>query len=103
MPLYEYECVRHGSFTLMRPMAQAGDDGPCPRCASASRRVITAPNLFTMSPLKRDAAFRNERSRHEPRVCKSGCGHAHGPPKSTAAAGKLRAYTGPRPWVVEHR
>ena len=99
MPLYEYQCTRHGAFTLMRPMSQSGDDGACPRCATASKRVITAPTLFTLSPLKRDAASRNERSRHEPRVRNSGCTHAHRPP----APGKLHAYTGPRPWVVEHR
>ena len=106
MPLYEYECDRHGAFTLTRPMSQSGDDAPCPTCTTPSKRVITAPNLFTMSPLKRDAAFRNERSRHEPKVCKSGCGHHHAPRSRAAAStkpGKLHAYTGPRPWVVEHR
>jgi putative FmdB family regulatory protein len=104
MPLYEYECDRHGSFELVRPMSQSGESAACPTCRSAARRVITAPTLFTMSPSKRDAAFRNEQSRHEPRVCKSACGHSHRAGRGSAEpAGKLQAYTGPRPWVVEHR
>ena len=106
MPLYEYECDRHGTFELIRPMSQAGDSGACPTCSAVSRRVITAPTLFTMSPPQRDAAFRNEQSRHEPRVCKSGCRHSHSAGRGAgkaAPAGKLQAYTGPRPWVVEHR
>ena len=107
MPLYEYECDRHGSFTLVRPMSQSGERAACPTCAAPSKRVITAPTVFTLSPLRRDAAFRNERSRHEPRVCQSGRGHSHGagtgPGKRTVPAGKLQAYTGPRPWVVEHQ
>lgn len=108
MPLYEYDCPSHGDFTLMRPMVQSGADAPCPTCASASRRVITAPNLFTMKPLQREAACRNEKSRHEPRVCTSGCGRAKPRAADTGAAArggarKLHSYTGPRPWVVEHR
>lgn len=105
MPMYQYECERHGSFTLMRPMSRSGEDGPCPTCESASKRVINAPTLFTMSPLKRDAAARNEKSRHAPHVCSSGCGHGHARPRSAGNpdVGKLQAYTGPRPWVVEHR
>src|SRR3954469_10705527 len=100
MPVYEFECRGHGPFELMRPMSQAGEAGACPVCAEPGTRVITAPILFTMIPLRRAAAFRNERSRHEPRVCKSGCGHRHDTGGATA---RLQAYSGPRPWVVEHR
>src|SRR5687767_4538681 len=104
MPVYEYECERHGPFELMRPMSRAGEDGACPTCGAASQRVITAPNLLTMSPPKREAASRNERSRHDPHVCTSGCGHRHGTGMAgagakAAARGTLQAYTGPRPWV----
>ena len=104
MPLYEYECDRHGAFTMMRPMSRAAEDGECPTCGAAGQRVITAPNLFTMSPTKRDAIFRNERSRHAPQVCTSDRGHKHAPSQTKQPPhGKLQPYTGPRPWVVEHR
>ena len=110
MPLYEYECVKHGSFDLMRPMSRAGESAACPVCERPAARVITAPALFTMSPTRRDAIALNERSRHEPHVCKTGCGHRHTAPSSAKAAKErrdggttLQAYTGPRPWVVEHR
>lgn len=104
MPLYEYECERHGAFALTRPMSRASEDGPCPTCGAASARVISAPTLLTMRPLAREAAARHEKSRHEPAVRKSGCGHGHASNQGAAASGrKLQRYTGPRPWVVEHR
>ena len=115
MPLYEYECERHGPFTLTRPMALASAAGSCPSCGAPSGRVITAPHVFTMNPTRRDAIARNEKSRHEPHVCTSGCDHRRaapsgrgrgtgaGRPARRAAEGGLQAYTGPRPWVVEHR
>ena len=106
MPVYEYECEGHGPFTLVRPMSRAGEGGQCPACGGAARRVITPPNLFTMSPSARDAAFRNERSRHEPRLRRSGCAHRAGASGSSAEPGaplKPQSYTGVRPWVVEHR
>ncbi|CAA9387642.1 MAG: hypothetical protein AVDCRST_MAG64-1116 [uncultured Phycisphaerae bacterium] len=113
MPLYEFECARHGAFTLVRPMSESGRDGPCPTCDVAGRRVINPPTLLTMGAPARDAAFRNERSRHEPRVSRSGCAHASPATKAADRASaarrdeppkpKLQAYAGPRPWVVEHR
>ena len=116
MPLYSYECDVHGVFDLMRSMSRSGDEAPCPSCGTASARLITAPQIFTMSPGRRQAAECNERSRHEPRVAAAGCAHHHRAPSQSAAAaarsaaektrnGKppLQVYKGPRPWVVEHR
>jgi putative FmdB family regulatory protein len=104
MPLYEFECDQHGSFTLTRPMSRAAEDGACPACGGSAPRVISAPTLFTMRPLAREAASRNEKSRHEPTV-RSGCTHKHSAPAAARLDGrpKLQSYTGPRPWVVEHR
>jgi putative FmdB family regulatory protein len=116
MPLYSYECQSHGVFDLMRPMSRSGEDAPCPSCGQGSGRLITAPLVLSMSAGRRAAAECNERSRHEPRVASSKCGHQHRAPSHAAAAagraaaektrdGKppLQVYKGPRPWVVEHR
>ncbi len=113
MPFYEYECVEHGAFDQVRPMSQSGEPAPCPVCQAASDRVITAPQVLSMSPIARDAAYRNEKSRHAPHVCGTGCSHSQKRPSQAAAraaatnierTGKppLQAYRGPRPWVVEH-
>jgi hypothetical protein len=67
---------------------------------------MSAPQIRTMSPLKRMAAARNEKSRHEPHVCTSGCGHHHKLKNRVSRDSQgsgYHAYAGPRPWVVEHR
>ena len=109
MPVYAYECESHGSFDLLRPMSQSGADAPCPECGEASQRTITVPQVLSMGPVQRNAAERNERSRHAPRVSGSSCAHHHRAPSHakppTGRDGKpaLQRYSGPRPWVVEHR
>ncbi len=116
MPLYSYECDRHGVFDLLRTMSHSADDAACPSCGLASGRLITAPRIFSMNASRRQAAEWNERSRHEPRVASPACAHHHSAPSQSAAAaaraaaertrnGKppLQVYKGPRPWVVEHR
>jgi putative FmdB family regulatory protein len=114
MPLYSYACATHGAFDLLRPIVKAGAPAPCPDCGRAADRTMTVPTVMTMSPVRRMAAARNERSRHEPHVCGAGCSHNHAAPsqrktrqaKADAAQGaepKLQSYTGARPWVVEHR
>jgi hypothetical protein len=85
-------------------MSESREADACPSCGADSTRVITAPNLLTMSSLKRQAAARNEKSRHEPHVCRGGCGAHRGAVKAPAPTGRtLYRYVGPRPWVVEHR
>jgi putative FmdB family regulatory protein len=116
VPLYSYECDRHGVFDLVRPMSRSAEDAPCPDCGLASGRLITPPQIFSMSANRRQAAECNERSRHEPAVATPGCAHDHRAPSHSATAaarsaaektrnGKppLQVYKGPRPWVVEHR
>jgi putative FmdB family regulatory protein len=109
MPTYEYECQSHGSFDLYRPMRESEKPGHCPVCGGASARAVTAPNLRVMAPAIRSAMERNEKSRHAPHVCGTGCEHHHpakkspGAKKDQGAKPKLEAYRGPRPWVVEHR
>lgn len=41
MPIYEYECVRHGKFEKLRPMSEATKPGLCPNCCEESPRVIS--------------------------------------------------------------
>jgi putative FmdB family regulatory protein len=106
MPLYEYACADHGIFDAFRPTAEYLKAGDCPTCGAASPRVMSAPQIRAMTPMKRMAAERNEKSRHEPHVCTSGCGHAHKPKNQVGGKPKgtgYHAYAGPRPWVVEHR
>jgi putative FmdB family regulatory protein len=105
MPIYEYECAKHGVFELLRGISQAYEPGACPDCSAPSQRLISIPTLSAMARSDVIARDRNERSRYEPRVAKSpgSCNHSgpcnHG---RKAAPGKLKAYTGKRPWVIEH-
>lgn len=109
MPLYEYQCPNCGAFDRFTPVAQAAAPAACPTCQTISPRRLSVPRVSAMSPVQLKAAARNERSRHAPHVCRSGCG-CRGHASRTGAAGatapaapKRQAYKGPRPWVIEHR
>jgi putative FmdB family regulatory protein len=105
MPVYEYECARHGLFELIKSVSQAYEAGLCPRCEQPGKRLISVPMLSSMARSEVIARDRNERSRHEPRLASSPgtCSHAgpcnHG---KKAKPGQLKAYKGKRPWVIEH-
>lgn len=102
MPLYEYECRDHGLFELIRGIAESGEPAPCPDCTLPGARVLSAPHLSAMPRSQLLARDRNERSRHEPRVSNAA---DTSEPRAHGAAPKppaLRAYRGPRPWVIEH-
>src|SRR5882724_1881616 len=106
MPTYEYTCDAHGSFDLYHPMRESQKPGHCPVCGVASVRAVTAPNVRVLASSIRTGMERNEKSRHAPHVCDSGCGHHHPAKKGSAGITdrkgkpKLEAYCGPRPWVV---
>jgi putative FmdB family regulatory protein len=115
MPIYEYECERHGVFELERGMSLAREGAACPDCESSCPRILSVPRISAVSKQTRVAHERNEKSQHEPRVatrkrhtCGAGCSHGPTPPrvqtKTPAAEAKTpsRRYTGPRPWVIEH-
>ncbi|HEY0009227.1 MAG TPA: zinc ribbon domain-containing protein [Tepidisphaeraceae bacterium] len=111
MPLYEFECEECGTFDVFRPLSRAGEAAACPTCAAEASRVWCAPAVAAMSPLQRNAAERNEKSRHDPHVCKTGCG-CSGRKKKPAPTnqeldqlgGRTRhVYKGSRPWVLEHQ
>jgi len=110
MPLYEFDCKSCGAFDVFRAVADVSKPVLCPDCLKTASRVWTAPSVRAMAPLNRMAAERNEKASHQPHVCKSGCGcGGRRKPKSTrptieTASGRTRhAYTGSRPWVIEHQ
>lgn len=105
MPLYDYSCPEHGTFSRMRPMCEAGLPSPCPRCGIDAQRRIGAPNLSVLSGAQRRAHERNERSAHEPQTARRGCGHHRGPGESCRSASEpaLRGPVRPtRPWMLGH-
>lgn len=102
MPIYEYECAEHGVFEDFRPISKSGDPVPCQECGAAAARILSATRISRVSAADRVAHSRNERSRHEPRVCDH-AHHAHGAAKERSPRQpRMKRYGGPRPWVVEH-
>jgi len=105
MPLYEYQCESHGVFDEFAPGSASNEPAACPVCEQASARILSIPRFKQMSGGVMKAHERNEKSRHEPHVCSSGCSHNHKKPTTKdgePAKPKLQPYTGPRPWVIEH-
>ncbi|ORE98413.1 zinc ribbon domain-containing protein [Aurantimonas sp. 22II-16-19i] len=114
MPFYDYACADCGTFTSLRPMAQAADPCACPQCGDSARRVIlTAPRLATMDAGRRSAFATNERSANAPKLASQGHGGGHGAgcgccapsrPKAAAAtaAGAAKSFPGKRPWMISH-
>jgi putative FmdB family regulatory protein len=108
MPIYEYECRKHGEFELIRNVQEARLSGSCPDCGATCGRIVSAPHIVGLPKATLVAHERNERSQHEPRVatrghvCSASCNHGgrakDGPPKRRVA----QRYTGARPWVIEH-
>ncbi|HEX4340384.1 MAG TPA: zinc ribbon domain-containing protein [Polyangiaceae bacterium] len=97
MPLYEYECARHGAFELSRKMSESSSDAPCPTCKRGARRILSLPSLAQVAGSERKARDRNERSRHEPRIVSKRAEPARdGPPKLVAAS------SCGRPWAIGH-
>jgi putative FmdB family regulatory protein len=107
MPLYEYACEACGPFEVLRPVSAAAQPCACPSCGLVGRRLFSVPRVAQVSSLSRMAGDRNEKSRHEPRICSDGgCGHHHRKPAASAPTSggpKRHVYNGPRPWVIEHR
>ena len=103
MPTYAHACAEHGEFDDMRPIARHAEDAECPVCAKPCGRIVTVPRFRSMERNSLIAHERNEKSRHEPHVCSSGCSHNHGSKKiPSSKPPALEQYKGPRPWVIEH-
>ncbi|MBI2848162.1 MAG: zinc ribbon domain-containing protein [Chloroflexi bacterium] len=42
MPIYEYKCPKcEFKFELRRPMNEANEDAPCPRCQNKAERTFS--------------------------------------------------------------
>jgi putative FmdB family regulatory protein len=123
MPLYNYECRRHGTFSDWFSMSESENPTPCPVCGKLARRSVSAPYLGIDSGL-REAHGTNEKSAHEPRVVRrrrgdpiphdahrdltqhSASAHSHGHHHAGHShakdhgAGKAQASN--HPWMVRH-
>jgi putative FmdB family regulatory protein len=77
MPFYTYECSRCGTFTEMRPMADAGKAFNCPTCKRP------APRAFVQAPFVA-ASAKSERGRSR------GAARSHGGSCSCCAPARAR-------------
>jgi putative FmdB family regulatory protein len=102
MPIYEYDCPEHGLFEELRPMQRSSEGAPCPTCTGASPRVLSATRTNLVPRATSIAHARNEKSQHAPEVRSHGHHHHHHPAGKKPQPGKLQAYQGKRPWVMEH-
>ncbi len=46
MPIYEYECTKHGRFEVLH---RFGSNGACPDCGEKAQRVMSTYS-FTFAP-----------------------------------------------------
>lgn len=98
MPIYEFECIAHGSFELTRPMAQVRDPAPCPECGNHGKRLLSAPNLATGSAVSRRISGINERNKHEPRIVTRETAKSTGEPVKRT----VQVASGGYPWAIGH-
>jgi putative FmdB family regulatory protein len=101
MPLYEYECSKHGLFDETRVMLRSREPAACPHCQTLAPRVLSITRTSLVPRATSVARARNERSQHAPEVRN----HAHplGPAKGAARHPRgFQKSHGKRPWVLEH-
>jgi len=103
MPVYEYFCENCAElFSSLQPMARCSEPLPCPQCANASPRMISAPRLNAMRSDVRMAHQINENSAHQPKMmqkhqCGAGCSH-----NQDATPALKQARNNQRPWMIGH-
>jgi putative FmdB family regulatory protein len=122
MPLYNYECPRHGAFTDWRAMSECDLPFPCPVCETPSERQVSVPHRGMDGALRKSNAI-NERSAHEPRVVRrrrgdgipshdthhdlthhahSGRSSAHGECEHSHQSRGSNTVRSRHPWLVRH-
>lgn len=94
MPIYEFTCNACGSFTVQRPVAEAGARAVCPHCGSDGARVY-AVNVSRGRPRRlNEALFRADATAASPGIVRRA---EHDSP---ARYGSVAP--GARPWQIEH-
>jgi putative FmdB family regulatory protein len=101
MPLYEYQCRRHGVFEQLGSIADRAASQPCPDCRRQAPRVLSAPQQPVLERSTRIAHERNERSQHEPRMVKARALEQARDARPKPAPVQ-RAHAGARPWMIGH-
>ncbi len=110
MPLYDFECRRHGPFREWAAMSHSDRPAPCPDCGKPAPRLVASPRLGIDSTVRKAHAI-NEKSANEPRVVhrRRGGSMAHDAHRDLSAAGKGRdgarakTHRSNHPWAVrEH-
>jgi len=109
MPMYEYECIKHGVFESLRPMSDCRLPQPCPCCGSEAPRVtITGVALAVMPAATRKAHGINETNRHAPKALSqarhgSGCSCCSGNRSTqTGQVSAAKSFVDRRPWMISH-
>ncbi|MGQ0486559.1 MAG: FmdB family zinc ribbon protein [Hyphomicrobiales bacterium] len=123
MPLYSYECRKHGTFSDWRNMSECENSVPCPICGGPASRCVSAPYLSIDSGLRKAHRI-NEKSGEEPRVVRRRRGdpiphdthrdlsrhqasedahaHHHGGHSHSHDHGSGKAQVSNHPWMVRH-
>jgi putative FmdB family regulatory protein len=122
MPLYNYECRRHGGFTEWAGLADFDKPAPCPICKMLAERTVSAAYLAMDQKLSR-AIGASEKSAHEPQVVRRRRGdpipqhdahkdltaihqpihqHGHAGHHHRHDSGKKRTVRSDHPWLVRH-
>jgi putative FmdB family regulatory protein len=122
MPLYNYECRRHGEFTEFARLSDFDRPIACPTCGKPARRSVSAAFLAMDQKLSR-AIGASEKSAHEPRVVRRRRGdpipqhdahrdlssihrvshhHGHNHCSEGNSQVKKRTVRSNHPWMVRH-
>jgi putative FmdB family regulatory protein len=124
MPLYNYQCRRHGEFTEWASLSDFEKPAPCPLCGRPARRSVSAAYLAMDQKLSK-AIGASEKSAHEPRVVRRRKGdpipqhdahkdlsrvrheahqhhHSHASHSHIHEHGKKKTVRSSHPWLVRH-
>jgi putative FmdB family regulatory protein len=77
MPLYTYECAKHGEFSEWASLDAFDKACPCPACGKLATRTVSAAYLGMDSNLRKGLQS-SEKSAHEPRVVRRRRGDSMG-------------------------
>jgi putative FmdB family regulatory protein len=79
MPLYTYQCDRHGEFSAWGQMSESDTPQPCPDCEQPAPRALAHPAVGSRSSAGGDAAGGESACASGPsfggHCCGAGCVH----------------------------